>query len=115
MAKQQTKKDRLEDLFRQARLDLPRELFIGWLCFCFGIFEHRAGTNERINRMDVTLAAKELADLREKVGYAPKCQLSGCGRPAMEKMEYCSLHHSLLDLVRIDGEVMEQGIQMEGE
>lgn len=65
MAKQQkTKKQRLNELFYQAQANLSCKAFIGWLSFCFGIFEHRAGTNKRINRMDVTIIAKEFSDLR---------------------------------------------------
>jgi len=69
MAKQQTKKAKLDDLFFRARLDLPEQMFMNWLCFCYGIFEHAAGAGRRINRYDIKLIAKELSDLRDECGY----------------------------------------------
>jgi len=68
MAKQQTKKVKLEELFTQARLFLPDSMFKNWLCFCYGVFEHAAGANRKVNRYDITLIAKELADRRDEVG-----------------------------------------------
>jgi len=65
MAKQQTKKEKLEDLFNQAVANLPDDAFMGWLSFCYGIFEHTVKANRKVNRYDITLIAKELADSRE--------------------------------------------------
>jgi len=69
MAKRQTKKVKLDELFHRARVDLPRHMFTNWLSFCYGIFEHAAGANRKVNRYDIKLIAKELSDLRDECGY----------------------------------------------
>lgn len=89
MKKQQTKKEKLEDLFHHARMDLPREMFTDWLAFSFGVFEHVAQVNRPINKYDVTLIAMELETLRKKAGFVKKCIVGKCERPALDGLPYC--------------------------
>ncbi len=64
MTKQQTKKEKLDDLFSRARKSLSDSKFINWLSYCYVIFESSLRFNRRISRYDVTLIAMELERLR---------------------------------------------------
>ena len=69
MAKQQTKSERLEGFYRQARMDLPRHMFTEFLCFAWGIFEAVARFGRPIHHGDVSVIEKQLKDLRANAGY----------------------------------------------
>ena len=69
MAKQQTKSERLEAMYRQARTDLPRYQFTEFLCYAWGIFEAVARFGRPIHHGDISVIEKELKNLRAKAGY----------------------------------------------
>lgn len=69
MTKQQTKSERLESFYCQARMDLPRHQFTEFLCFAWGIFETVARFGRPIHHGDLSVIEKELKDLRAKAGY----------------------------------------------
>ena len=69
MAKQQTKGERLEVFYRQARTDLPRHMFTEFLCYAWGIFEAVARFGRPIHHGDISVIGKELKNLRANAGY----------------------------------------------
>ena len=69
MAKQQTKSERLESFYRQARMDLSRHQFTEFLCFAWGIFEAVARFGRPIHHGDISVIEKQLKDLRINAGY----------------------------------------------
>ena len=69
MAKQQTKSERLETMYRQARMDLPRYQFTEFLCFAWGIFEAVARFGRPIHHGDISIIEKELKNRRKECGY----------------------------------------------
>lgn len=69
MKKQTTKGERLEAMYRQARMDLPRHVFTEFLCFAWGIFEAVARFGRPIHHGDISVIEKELKNLRANAGY----------------------------------------------
>ena len=65
MISKTTKKAKLDELFHQAVTNLSDREFTGWLSFCYGVFGHAVKTNRKVNRYDITLITKELADSRK--------------------------------------------------
>jgi len=69
MAKQQTKKERLVNLYHQARMDLPNDLFMNFLCFAWGVFEAAIGFQRQLKHGDISIIEKELKNLRNEAEY----------------------------------------------
>lgn len=68
MAKQ-TKSERLETMYRQARMDLPEHMFKEFLCFAWGIFEAVARFGRPIHHGDISIIEKELKNRRKECGF----------------------------------------------
>lgn len=110
MGKQQTKSERLETFYRQARMDLPRHQFTEFLCFAWGIFEAVTRFGRPVNHGDLSLIEKELKDLLGKAGFKKQeCQY--CGK--LSNREFCNDLHAIKYQMKMDREV-EQESRMAG-
>lgn len=92
--KKRTKKQVLEDLFINARTNLPDRTFMDWLAYCYGIFESTVRFNRRISQYDITLIAMDLKRMKTALSKIPKCKAKGCKNRALYGLNYCA-HHNL--------------------